>query len=298
MATGFNMTPRHRWMFQRLAESFSIGESFVEQSLRTEESATLLKAFLLKPSSPPRLFAFYQPRQVRGDTEGEWNVPKVPGEKVLFLTLGGGGTESLQGKAAYFLRLQKDGKPVSLDVAGCSQSVVFGELGSSSNKSMLHDLETVLETLYRPIIHSLSTTAPKEEQKSLWGSASTEQRDEFLNDMDKFSVSLGETIKSMVGGVDLRKPDPRIEQMAMALQLNGVDSKKSTGDTSDPSSQGSTGTTEVVSHYHDLLAEWCGTIEQYLAESQKKENGGRGDDDDESQQWQRLPARSAAASGS
>tara|TARA_B100000795_G_C22806619_1_gene445355 strand:- start:150 stop:14669 length:14520 start_codon:yes stop_codon:yes gene_type:complete len=270
-------------MFQRLAESFSIGESFVEQSLRTEESATLLKAFLLKPSSPPRLFAFYQPRQVRGDTEGEWNVPKVPGEKVLFLTLGGGGTESLQGKAAYFLRLQKDGKPVSLDVAGCSQSVVFGELGSSSNKSMLHDLETVLETLYRPIIHSLSTTAPKEEQKSLWGSASTEQRDEFLNDMDKFSVSLGETIKSMVGGVDLRKPDPRIEQMAMALQLNGVDSKKSTGDTSDPSSQGSTGTTEVVSHYHDLLAEWCGTIEQYLAESQKKENGGRGDDDDESQ---------------
>ena len=51
---------------------------------------------------------------------------------------------------------------------------------------MLHDLETVLETLYRPIIHSLSTTAPKQEQNSLWGSASHEQREEFLNDMDKF----------------------------------------------------------------------------------------------------------------
>ena len=282
MATGFSMTPRHRWMFQRLAESFSIGESFVEQSLRTEESATLLKAFLLNPSSPPRLFAFYQPRQVRGDNEGEWNVPKVPGEKILFLTLGGGGTESLQGKAAYFLRLQKDGMPVSLDVAGCSQSVVFGELGSNSNKSMLHDLETVLETLYRPIIHSLSTTAPKQEQNSLWGSASHEQREEFLNDMDKFSVSLGETIKSMVGGVDLRKPDPRIEQMAMALQLNSSDSKKGDASNNDPSSSNNTnGTAEVVGHYHDLLAEWCETIEQYLAESQKKENGGRGDDNED-----------------
>ena len=88
MASGFQMTPRHRWMFQRLAESFSVGESFVEQSLRTDESATLLKAFLQNPSSPPRLFAFYQPRQVRGDVEGEWNVSKVPGEPVLFLTLG------------------------------------------------------------------------------------------------------------------------------------------------------------------------------------------------------------------
>ena len=283
MASGFQMTPRHRWMFQRLAESFSVGESFVEQSLRTDESATLLKAFLQNPSSPPRLFAFYQPRQVRGDVEGEWNVSKVPGEPVLFLTLGGGGTESLQGKATYFLRLQKDGKPVSLDVAGCDQSVVFGELGSNGNKSMLHDLETVLESLYRPIIHSLSTTAPLEEQDDLWGSASRDQRNEFLNDMDKFSVSLGETIKSMVGGVDLRKPDPRIEQMAVALQLNGAEPKKTGGgDHNDAKSRGSTGTAEVVSHYHDLLAEWCETIEQYLAESQKKENGGRGGDDDES----------------
>ena len=282
MATGFKMTPRHRWMFQRLAESFSVGESFVEQSLRTEESAALLKAFLLNPSSPPRLFAFYQARQIHGDMEGEWIVPKIPTDPVLFLTLGGGGTESLQGKAAYFLRLQKNGMPLALDVAGCSQEVIFGELGSNTEKSMLHDLETVLEGLYRPIIHSLSTTAPKAEQEGLWGSASSEQKEEFLNDMDKFSVSLGETIKSMVGGVDLRKPDPRIEQMVVTLQMNGTDSKKAGsatagGDGSVPSSNGNaTGTSEVVSHYNDLLAEWCETIEHYLAESQKKENGGRG----------------------
>ena len=95
-------------MFQRLAECFAVSESFVEQSLRTDESASLLRSFLVNPgSSPPRLFAFYQPRQVQGETQGEWLVPKTPGENVLFLTTGGSGTESLQGKAAYFLRLHK-----------------------------------------------------------------------------------------------------------------------------------------------------------------------------------------------
>ena len=230
MATGFSMTPRHRWMFQRLAECFSISESFVEQSLRTDESATLLRSFLVTPgSSPPRLFAFYQPRQVRGETQGEWTVPKVPGENVLFLTTGGSGTESLQGKAAYFLRLHKGYEPVPLDVAGCDDKVIFGELGSTSGKTMLHDLETVLGTLYRPIIHTLSTVSAPDEQMHFWGAASRDQRTDFLTDMDKFSGALGETIKSMVGGVDLRKPDPRIEQMAMALQASGADAKKSVG---------------------------------------------------------------------
>ena len=278
MATGFNVTPRHRWMFQRLAECFGVSESFVEQSLRTDESASLLRSFLVSPgSSPSRLFAFYQPRQIRGEVQGEWIVPKVPGESVLFLTTGGSGTESLQGKAAYFLRLHEGYDPVPLDVAGCDDKVIFGEIGSTNGKAMLNDLETVLGTLYRPIIHTLSTTSGLEEKKRFWGSASTEQQNDFLTDMDKFSEVLGETIKSMVGGVDLRKPDPRIEQMAIALQASGADTKKS-GTASDSSSTDSKNNAEVVNHYHGLLAEWCETIEAYLTESRKHESGGRNSD--------------------
>ena len=161
-----------------------------------------MRSFLVNPgSSPPRLFAFYQPRQVQGETQGEWLVPKTPGENVLFLTTGGSGTESLQGKAAYFLRLHKSYEPVPLDVAGCDDKVIFGELGSTTGKTMLHDLETILGTLYRPMsITYLQRASLK--QKRFWGAASCEQRTDFLTDMDKFSGTLGETIKS-VGGVDL-----------------------------------------------------------------------------------------------
>ena len=46
----------------------------------------------------------------------------------------------------------------------------------------------------------------------VWGESSNEQRNEFLLSLDIFSRNLQSSIRSLSGGLELKKPDERIER--------------------------------------------------------------------------------------
>lgn len=76
---------------------------------------------LFNPTGPPRLFVFFQPRDVRG-ADGE--VHPGAGAPVLFATLGN--EDRIRRKALYFLRNTAPGKSVDLDVAS-GADLMLGE---------------------------------------------------------------------------------------------------------------------------------------------------------------------------
>ena len=43
------------------------------------------------------------------------------------------------------------------------------------------------------------------------GKASKEQREEFIGEVERFRNDIGETLKSLVGGVELRKPEKKYD---------------------------------------------------------------------------------------
>jgi dynein heavy chain len=83
--------------------------------------------------------------------------------------------------------------------------------------------------------------------KDGWGQASTEQKNELLSCMDTFTKGLQESIRSISGGLELKKPDERVETLGSTAAA-------------DPS---------LVVHSLNLLQEWCIRIEKYLDDSDR-----------------------------
>ena len=79
------------------------------------------------------------------------------------------------------------------------------------------------------------------------GGVNAEQRNEFLHSLDIFNRNLQSSIRSLSGGLELRKPDSKIEQLgSMAAE-----------------------DTALVIASMNLLHEWCRNIEQYLDDSDR-----------------------------
>ena len=237
----FIVTPRHRWMIQRISEGFGLSEAQVEQASRLPQNAKLFNAFL-GANGPLRIFAFYQPPMVQSEENpGEWaQQTDVP---ALLLTTGE--DQPILAKAVYFIRMENTGKAVDVNT-GCDSAVLSGEL----SKDMLKDLESFLNVLYIPQL----------KQTNEWGKATTDQRDEFLGEVDRFRTDIKETLKSLVGGVELRRPEKRFDIDTHPRGRDGI--------REDP---------EAVRHYAELLEEWCSTIEKYLDEKQTEKNSGGAD---------------------
>ena len=81
----------------------------------------------------------------------------------------------------------------------------------------------------------------------VWGEASTDQRNEFLLSLDLFSRSLMESIRSLSGGLELSKPDERIELLGAAA-ISDV---------------------ALITTTINLLQEWCNNIDKYLDDSNR-----------------------------
>ena len=228
-------------MIQRIAEGFGLSEVNVEQAARLPHNAKLFNDFL-GANGALRIFAFYQAPTIQSeDNPAEWTQQTdVP---ALFLTTGE--NQPILGKAVYFVRMEDASKAVDVNT-GCDASVLSGEL----SKDMLRDLESFLNVLYIPQL----------KQSNEWGKASTEQRDEFLGEVDRFRTDIKETLKSLVGGVELRRPEKKFDVDTHPQGREGI--------RDDP---------EAVRHYEELLLEWCETIEEYLDEKQTEKNSGGAD---------------------
>ena len=167
----------------------------------------------------------YEPVYTQNES-GDW-VLKSPTPKLVFscseraLRFRGGK------KSCYFLRLG----PVDKDVS-CCENLVHGEIGDDPLKS----LEVTLSRLYKPLCNA----------RADWGKADKEQTGEFLEAAERMTVELKESIKSLYGGLELRKPDKRFDADGRNLASRSKEDQ------------------ELVSHFEQLLEEWCAQIEGYL----------------------------------
>lgn len=141
----------------------------------------------------------------------------------------------------------------------------------------LRALESVVRTVYRPTLEG--------QDNRLWGKAPPDLVHEFMVGLDGFVDNLQQTITNLGGGLELRKPDAHHES-----QEGGVGGGGGGGATS--GAKAAARDPEVVSHYVELLEEWCSKIRLYLDDSDRasteKANSGP---DTELDYWRRRAQR-------
>ncbi|GBG33121.1 Dynein heavy chain 5, axonemal [Hondaea fermentalgiana] len=221
------VTPRMRWCIGRIQETFGVDGAVVDEAIKAEGSFELLDG-VLSEGGPSSCFVFYQPVYEPTDS-GDW-ILKNPEPQLVFARGWEPGRLRARGKkACYFLRLG----PIDKEQSSCN-NLVHGELGDDPLKS----LELSLSRLYQPLCES----------RASWGQADEEQTREFLDACNKVSAELKESIKSLYGGLELRKPDKRFEIDGAGRNL----------------AQRTKDDQELVDHFEGLLEEWCDQIETYL----------------------------------
>ena len=65
-----------------------------------------------------------------------------------------------------------------------------------------------------------------ESQKTVWGRANAEHTQEFRQELDKLSGSLQDALKSLVDGLELKKPDKKYEPDSRGLVARGMNDKE------------------------------------------------------------------------
>ena len=116
-------------------------------------------------------------------------------------------------------------------------------------RAPLETMEAVMRCVYKPLL---------EKEEMVWGETSSEQKLEFLGSVDGFIRGLQESIRSLSGGLELKRTDPQMEHL-------GPQSA------SDP---------YIVAQCMNLLQDWCVNIERYLDDSDRSrwENADSGPD--------------------
>lgn len=146
--------------------------------------------------------------------------------------------EYLPSTAVYFMKIKK-GKEKDDKFAIDPSKINDGTLSFGIIRSPLESLEAVMRCVYKPLLQEMG--------QDIWGQASAEQKHELLTSVDNFTRGLQESIRSITGGLELKKPDERLEAMGgMAA--------------SDPA---------LVTDSLNLLQLWCNKIEKYLDDSDR-----------------------------
>ena len=94
--------------------------------------------------------------------------------------------------------------------------------------------------MYKPLLTAQSASA--------WGEATPEAVNEMMVGVDTFVHNLGENLKSLNSGLELRKPEDSHEGMGSAAANDA----------------------RVVAAYMELLEEWCTRIDRYLDDSDRR----------------------------
>jgi hypothetical protein len=112
-------TNRGKWIVQRIADSFSLGETAVGKAICQAANSEMLEGFL-RGESNPHLFVYYQrrpvdPFNIGGDTISESKGTEIEWGQDPELFFTSGTEDGLQGKAAYFIRVGPE--PIDTSVA-------------------------------------------------------------------------------------------------------------------------------------------------------------------------------------
>ena len=238
---------RHRYMIVRIAEAFDLPEDEIEQMIQFVDVINPIDYFFTADGPTKIIVTLEQVEAVNPD--------KVPqSSKVAKLAAAAAASASdapdkvlkvhsksldyLPSSAVYFLK-PKRGKDNEDHYAIDPAKVNDGCLTFGIIRSPLESLEAVLRCVYKPMVTEMGAET--------WGEATIEQKTEFLGSLELFSRGLQDSIRSLSGGLELGKPDPRVETLGSAGAGDPV----------------------LVNKCLKLLHEWCTNIEHYLDDSDR-----------------------------
>jgi dynein heavy chain len=244
---------RHRYMINRLAEAFGHPEALVERMMLQPEALDAINHFLSATGPSKILITVVEAEIIDGedsaeqsqasstargndasdaesDTEEEMLTHKL---KIYFDDI-----DYIPSTTVFFM---KNKRPKDGEIYYAIDPTKFtdGNLSFGVMRAPLESLEAMMRCVYKPMIQQLGNDA--------WGHASVEHKTELLSSIDNFTKGLQESIRSISGGLELRRPDERVEMLGSNAAA-------------DPS---------LVAHSLNLLQEWCIKIEKYLDDSDR-----------------------------
>ncbi len=230
---------RHRYILTKLAEAFGYADdSEVEQMMLVPETLQAID-FFFTVEGPTKIIICQE----------EVQVDKKKNSTVKRLRVYGDELDKVIDVAVFFMKTQKNRDNLD-NVAIDPSKINDGALQFGVLRGPLESFEAIMRCVYKPILEDMG--------KDSWGEASADQKSEFMNGIDHFLRGLQESIRSLSGGLDLKKPDERIVNLgAMAID--------------DPF---------IINQCMNLLHEWCNNIERYLDDSDRSrwENADSGPD--------------------
>ena len=244
---------RHRFIVSRLDQAFGIEDEALVEDLVREESMLEKINHFFSPEGPGRVFFFCEKRSPPKPAELEGEDPEAAAAAAALALSGGAPRVALYfsdgsmrrvppnalGRAVYFMKRQikvEEKLPPPLDPTNSTD----GELSYGVIDSPLKSLEAMLRCLFKPMLET--------QNARVWGKASAEHQNEFMVGVDGFLQNVNESLKSLSGGLELRKPDPKHDDVPMLVAA------------SNPA---------IVAHFTELLDEWCTRIETYLDDSDR-----------------------------
>lgn len=289
-----SLLPRHRYMISRMSEAFCFSESEIERLVLVPEVLEEINNFL-SPEGPSKILITLEeveqienaplspsknissnisiqdsyssePSTPRDDATVNSaltsNIPQFISHRLRIFT---DDLNYIPNTTVYFMKNDKistlssetsslisssskdakDSKPVIDLNKSCDNYLTFGILHAP-----LESLEALVRLIYKPFVNQLS--------EDMKGEADATQLEEFYLSLDNFIKNIQESIKNISCGLELRKPDEKVENL----------NKNEVTDLS------------LVVHCVNLLQEWCVKIEKYLDDSDRSkwENVNSGPD--------------------
>lgn len=236
---------RHRYMINKVAEAFGFQDENVVEEMMLEEDVLHSIGQFFSAAGPTKVIITFETVEYQKERlhaqrlaqTGTKAKKEVDEEIKDRLRVHLHEIEYLPTAAVYFMKVKKAGgtEHYAIDPTKVNDgTLTFGII-----REPLESLEVVMRCVYKPLIQNMNN--------NLWGQATAEQKNEFMQSMDIFSRGLQESIRSISGGLDLKKPDERVEELGSAAA-------------SDP--------TLVVGSLN-LLQKWCDKIEKYLDDSDR-----------------------------
>lgn len=228
-----SLLARHRYLISRITDVFELDEIQVEEMLLQPETLQTVNSFF-SAEGPTKIIVTVS------ENPSPPGAKKAPDDKkARTLTVHTGTISCLTTLAVYFLKIKKtkDGdEHFAVDPSKFNDGTIsFGIM-----RDPLESLEALVRCVYKPII--------QESSAEIWGETTQEQRNEFMVCMDNFIRGVQDNIRNLSSGIDLAKPDLRIDSI-------GVSSAASNP--------------VIVTQSMNLLYEWCKNIESYLDDSSR-----------------------------
>lgn len=236
---------RHRYMIGKIADIFGYEDESAVEEMMLEESVLQSIDLFFTANGPTKILITYESieqQQKSPDIKpqlkrklSDFSVKSIlssssdtlkPRLKVHLNEV-----EYLPTSAIYFMKVKKgNNEYIAID----PEKINDGALTYGVLREPLESFEAVMRCVYKPLIANMNN--------SLWGNTTTEQKSEFMQSIDMFTKGLQESIRSISGGIELKKPDERVEEHGNAVA-------------NDPA---------LVMNSLNLLQDWCIKIEKYL----------------------------------